>query len=82
APLGSLLAGSIAARFGAPVVIGAGGAGCIIAAGVFGAHLPALREIVRPIYVRMGILPEVARGIQAATHNATPDTDDGAADVA
>jgi hypothetical protein len=24
----------------------------------------------------MGILPEVARGIQAATHQATPNTDD------
>lgn len=82
APVGSLLAGSIAARFGAPVAIGAGGVGCLIAAWVFGAHLPALREIVRPIYVRLGILPEVARGIQAVTHSTTPDTDEDEADVA
>ncbi len=80
APVGSLLAGGIAARWGAPVAIGAGGLGCLIAAAVFGSRLPALREIVRPIYVRLGILPEVARGIQAATHNATPDTDEVADD--
>jgi MFS family permease len=75
APLGSLMAGALAARWGAPLALAAGGLGCVVAAGVFGTHLPALREIVRPIYVQLGILPEVARGIQAATHSATPKTD-------
>jgi hypothetical protein len=26
--------------------------------------LPAIRALVRPIYMRMGILPEVAQGLQ------------------
>ena len=36
--------------------------------------LPVMREHVRPIYVRLGIIPEVARGIQAVTHQTTPPT--------
>jgi hypothetical protein len=76
APIGSLLIGWGAARFGAPVAIGIAGGVTVVAALMFGRQLPLLREIVRPIYARMGILPEVARGIQAATHQATPDSDD------
>jgi hypothetical protein len=30
-------------------------------------QLKVLRSIVRPIYVQLGILPEVATGIQAAS---------------
>ena len=82
APVGSLLAGGIASRWGAPVAIGVGGVCCIGASAVFGTRIPALREYVRPIYERLGILPEVARGIQAATHNATPDTDEEDDDAA
>ncbi|MEX1184136.1 MAG: MFS transporter [Gemmatimonadota bacterium] len=77
APLGSLIIGLLAGRIGAPAAIGAGGAACVVAGLYFGKQLPILREIVRPIYARMGILPEVARGLQAATHQATTDTDDG-----
>jgi MFS family permease len=76
APLGSLLIGAVAGRIGATATIALGGTACMAAAVVFGRRLPVLREIVRPIYVRLGILPEVARGIQAATHQATPETDD------
>ena len=74
APMGSLLIGWLAARIDAPAAIGIGGGITVCAALLFGARLPVLRGIVRPIYARMGILPEVARGIQAATHNATPDS--------
>jgi MFS family permease len=76
APFGSLLIGWAAARFGAPAAIAAGGGLAVCAALVFGSRLPILRDIVRPIYTQMGILPEVARGIQAATHSATPDSDE------
>jgi MFS family permease len=76
APLGSLLIGGAAGRFGAPVAIGVGGGLTVVAALLFGRQLPLLREIVRPIYARMGIVPEVARGIQAATHQTTPESDD------
>lgn len=76
APLGSLLIGALAGRLGAPLAIGIGGGACVVAAFAFGRQLPALREIVRPIYIRMGILPELARGVQAATHQVSPDPDD------
>jgi MFS family permease len=76
APIGSLLLGWLASRLGAPTAIAMGGSGCLVAAVVFGRRLPVLREIVRPIYARLGILPEVARGLQAATHQATPRTEE------
>ncbi len=66
-PFGSLIGGSIASRFGAPLAVAVGGGACIAGAAWFGRALPALRAIVRPIYVEKGIIPEVARGIQAAT---------------
>jgi MFS family permease len=72
APLGSRLAGALASRIGAPLTIAAGGALGIGTAVVFRTRLPALREEVQPIYARLGILPEVARGIQAVTHQTTP----------
>jgi MFS family permease len=75
APFGSLLAGTLADRLGVTWAIGLGGTACILAAFVFGRQLPVLRELVRPIYHRLGVLPEVARGIQAATHQTTPRTD-------
>jgi MFS family permease len=58
-PFGSLLAGSLADRIGAPRTLLLGGVGCIAAALWFARLLPSLRERVRPIYVRMGILPEM-----------------------
>lgn len=76
-PLGSLFAGSLAARFGTALTIGVGGAACIAGAITFRALLPSLRAYVRPIYERLGILPEFATGIQAVTHQHTPAARDG-----
>jgi MFS family permease len=73
-PLGSLLAGALASRLGAPATLAMGGAVCVAAAALFAHQLPALREIVRPIYTRLGIIPEVASGLQAVTHQTTPRT--------
>jgi MFS family permease len=67
APFGSLLAGGLAHRIGAPRTLLLGGLGCIAAALWFASLLPRLRERVRPIYVHMGILPEMAEGIRSAT---------------
>jgi MFS family permease len=75
APIGSLLLGLLADGIGAPAAIGLGGAACVAAGIVFGQRLPVLRRLIRPIYTRLGILPEVARGIQAATHHTTPEVD-------
>jgi fucose permease len=59
-PLGSLLSGFLASRIGAENTILAGGAVCVVAAAIFFRALPELQRMVRPIYVRMGILPEIA----------------------
>ena len=69
APFGSLLAGSVAAKVGAPWTIFGGGAACIIAALLFLRRLPVIRSLVRPIYVQKGIIPEVASGIQASAND-------------
>ena len=63
APLGSLLAGSLASRFGVARVVQLGGVMCILGSIVFAWRLSALRKIVRPIYRRIGILPDVTSGI-------------------
>jgi MFS family permease len=75
-PLGSLLAGAVASRIGVSWTIAFGGAACLATAALFARRLPALRAQVQPIYRRLGILPELARGIQAATHQATPEAKD------
>jgi MFS family permease len=56
APLGSLLAGFIAARLGPMRTIATGGIACLIAGIVFALRLPKLRAHVRPIYIERGIL--------------------------
>ncbi len=67
APFGSLLAGALAARLGAPAAIRAGGIGCLAGAAVFARWLPRIREHVVPIYIERGILPQVATGLASAT---------------
>ena len=66
APFGSLLAGGMAARVGAPNTILFGGAVCILGGLLFARQLPRLRELVVPIYVERGILPEIATGLSEA----------------
>jgi MFS family permease len=75
APFGSLLAGSVADRIGAPHTLLISGLGCIAGSLWFALSLPALRREVRPIYVKIGILPELAKGIhQAAEMSVPPET--------
>ena len=66
-PLGSLLAGVLAHLVGAPMMVIFGGACCIAGSIVFARELPALRALVHPIYVRKGIIPEVADGLHAVS---------------
>ncbi len=72
APFGSLIAGGLASRLGAPKTLIIGGIFCILGAIVFASKLPELRKIVRPIYVRLGIISEVASGIRTATELTVP----------
>jgi MFS family permease len=64
APIGSLLAGLAAERFGAPRTILAGAVACLAAGAWFQFQLPRLRELVHPIYIERGVLT-------------IPDTDSG-----
>ena len=73
APFGSLLAGALAQRITAPYTIALGGIVTIVAAALFGYQIPQFRELVRPIYQELGIIPEVASGIQAATQLTAPE---------
>ena len=75
APFGSLLAGSLSARIGAPHTVLASGLCCAVAAVWFSRELPSIRAVVRPIYERMGILPEMASGLQSAAQLMTPPED-------
>jgi MFS family permease len=67
APFGSLFAGTLADRIGAPNTLLITGACCIAGAIWFARQLPAIREVLRPIYRELGILPEMASGIMQAS---------------
>jgi MFS family permease len=67
APFGSLMSGGLAKVIGTPGTIFAGGLACIIGALYFLRRLPEMKKLVKPIYVRIGIIPEVAAGIQTAS---------------
>ena len=66
-PIGSLLAGTLAARLGTPETLLIGGIVCLLSALIFLRKLPVLRQMIRPIYVERGILSEVALGLESAT---------------
>lgn len=57
APIGSLIAGVVAARVGATTTVLLGGVACALGAVWFARKIPELRVHVRPIYERAGILP-------------------------
>ena len=67
APFGSLFAGSLASKIGAPNTLLIGGVCCLLGSLLFRSKLPVLQKMARPIYVKRGILPEVALGIQSTS---------------
>lgn len=71
-PFGSLIAGSSASRIGAPFTLIICGIICLAGAGLFAYYLPALRKYARPVYVKMGIIREVADGIETASNLRVP----------
>ena len=70
APFGSLIAGSLAKIIGTPYTILIGGMSCIAGSFFFYKKLPELKRIVRPVYIRMGLIPEVVTGIHTASEPA------------
>ena len=75
APFGCLLAGWLASRIGATNTLILGGASCIAASAAFATKLPLIRKLIHPIYRKIGIIPEVASGIGAATRLSVPPED-------
>jgi MFS family permease len=57
APFGSLLAGFMAHHIGAPHTVMVTGAACVLGAIWFTTQLPSVRDVMRPIYQEMGIIP-------------------------
>ncbi|MBC8019451.1 MAG: MFS transporter [Verrucomicrobia bacterium] len=67
APFGSFGAGVMADIIGPRDTLLIGAACCLVGAIMFARNLPNIREKVRPIYVKMGIIKEVAEGMETAT---------------
>jgi MFS family permease len=58
APVGSLVAGTVATHLTAPHMVRIGGLCCLAGALVFARHLPALRAMVRPLSAHREILQD------------------------
>ena len=75
APFGSLLAGGLAERIGAPATLFWCGVAVILVSLWFASQLPTIRAAVRPIYIKLGILPEMAMAVQEVSALQTPPED-------
>ena len=64
APFGSLLAGTMAHLIGAPRTVIVCGCVCILGACWFWWRLPGIRREMRPVYERLGIVPQANLEIQ------------------
>jgi MFS family permease len=71
APFGSLLAGTLAHRIGAPHTVIVTGSFCVAGALWFTLELPKIRSIMRPIYQQMGLVP--ARDIDLIPDEPEPE---------
>jgi MFS family permease len=69
APFGSLLAGAMAHAIGAPRTVMFNGAACIFGAAWFWSRLPAIRKDMRPVYERLGIVPQSTMAIEESTES-------------
>jgi MFS family permease len=68
-PFGSLIGGGLGGWIGAPLTLIIGGAACLSSAFFYMSKLPIIRPLVKPIYESLGILPQLAKGVQQATDN-------------
>ncbi|HLC21515.1 MAG TPA: MFS transporter [Candidatus Methylomirabilis sp.] len=75
APFGSLLAGALASQIGAPATLLLCGICCVSGSLLFTRVFPSLRGMIRPIYVRKGIIPEVVSGVETAANLSGPPAD-------
>ena len=75
APFGSLLAGALASKVGAPNTLLIGGTACILGALLFFRKLPEIQKNIRPIYIRLGIVPVIATGIEVTSELTNPPSE-------
>lgn len=71
-PFGSLLAGGLSHTLGPTNTLLIGGIFCLGGAGWFYRQLPEIRKTIRPIYVRLGIMREIATGLDTAAELSLP----------
>jgi MFS family permease len=57
APIGAILMGFAATWLGAPMATRIGGVVCVAVGALFGLQIPLLRPLIRPIYIRKGLVP-------------------------
>lgn len=69
APFGSLLAGALAHAIGAPRTVIVSGIACILGAAWFWSRLPRIRKEMRPIYQRLGIVPQSNLAIEESAES-------------
>jgi hypothetical protein len=68
APFGSLFAGALAHRIGAPHTVIVSGIFCVAGSLWFAFELPKIRAVTRPIYEEMGLLAPRAINLIADEH--------------
>jgi hypothetical protein len=79
-PFGVLLVGALASRLSSNPFVGAErtmllmSGVCLVASLRYWTKLARIRKFIRPIYVKRGILPEIAEGLQMAGTPATTET--------
>lgn len=56
-PVGALVAGWAAHHVGPPVALASGGVMAVIGAALYARRLGAIRQAIRPVYERLGVLP-------------------------
>ncbi len=72
APFGSVLAGAVADQVGVTYTLLGCGFLSAISIIPFALNLSRLRKMVQPIYQQLGIVPQVAKGLQTASTLTAP----------
>jgi hypothetical protein len=54
------------------VTLAVSGGICLVAAAIFATRLPGIRKEIRPIYIRLGIVPQVSAGVNTTSSVTSP----------
>lgn len=74
-PFGSLMAGGLSQVLGAPNTLRIGGLCCLGGFFWFYKQLPEIRKAIRPIYTQLGIIREIAEGLETSSELSLPSKD-------